>query len=150
MNPSREALGAQPVPVRAGLAPLPAGGQRRRLPLVGLPRPVSRARAFTVDALADWSWPDPGRAGDVVLLVAELVANAALHAGGALELVLHTSATRLRVEVSDRSRVVPVPREPHRPASPGGHGLIVVRRAADRWGTALHHHGKTVWAEVDV
>ncbi|MFG3054803.1 ATP-binding protein [Kitasatospora sp. NPDC048239] len=136
------------------VGPRPAG-RRRRLPLAGLPTPVTRARAFTRQALADWSWPAPqDGAGpavvhDVVLLVAELVANAVVHGGGPLELVLDASAERLRIEVSDGGAALPEPRLPHRPGRAGGHGLFIVQRAADRWGAARHARGKAVWAEVD-
>ncbi len=117
--------------------------------MAGLPSPVARARAFTAAALADWPWLDPGQADDTVLLVAELVANAVLHADGPLELVLDASPARLRIEVSDSSSVLPTPREPHRAGLPGGHGLFIVRRVADQWGAAPHSHGKSVWAEID-
>ncbi|WP_316529521.1 ATP-binding protein [Kitasatospora brasiliensis] len=126
---------------------LPPGGQRRRLPLAGLPKPVARARAFTTEAVGDW-YP-PHAAMDVVLLVAELVANAMLHGDGPLELVLDATARRLRVEVSDRSPALPALRLPHEPALPGGHGLFIVQRTADRWGAEPHGQGKTIWAEFD-
>ncbi|MFG3226907.1 ATP-binding protein [Kitasatospora sp. NPDC048194] len=116
----------------------------------GVPRPVARARTFTAAALADWSWPDPDRASDIVLLVAELVSNAVLHAGEAVELALHASAARLRVDVSDRSSALPEPRRPHRPGLPGGHGLVIVQQTCDRWGAARLPEGKTVWAEFDL
>ncbi|MFE0461587.1 ATP-binding protein [Kitasatospora sp. NPDC058965] len=145
MTTSRETLDRAP----AGPSPtLPPGGQRRRLTLAGLPRPVARARAFTGAALADWSWPSPEQGRDLVLLVAELVANALLHAGGPLELVLDARRSRLRIEVSDASPQLPEPCLPHRPGLPGGHGLHIVRRTADRWGAQPHGAGKTVWAEV--
>ncbi len=150
VTPSRGTLdGDRP---DAGSA-LPPGGQRRRLRLVGVPRPVARARAFTAEALGDWSWaapPDPDLAEDVVLLVAELVGNAMLHAGGPLELVLDATPDRLRIEVSDTSEVLPTLRTPHRPGLPGGHGLYIVQRTADRWGADLHAQGKSIWAEIDV
>ncbi|RAJ38375.1 anti-sigma regulatory factor (Ser/Thr protein kinase) [Kitasatospora sp. SolWspMP-SS2h] len=125
---------------------LPPGGQRRRLAMDGQRKPVARAREFARGALADWSWPG---ADDTVLLVAELVANAVLHAGGPQDLVLHATDTRLRVEVTDASRTAPAPREPHRPGTPGGHGLRIVRAVSDRWGTAPLPSGKVVWAEID-
>ncbi|MEU4116167.1 ATP-binding protein [Kitasatospora sp. NPDC028055] len=137
---------------RPGTGPtLPPGGQRRRLHLAGQPKPVARARAYTAQAVADWSWPTgPGGAeDDIVLLVAELVANAMLHAGGPVDLVLDASAARLRIEVSDRSTDLPEPRRPHRPGLPGGHGLFIVQKAATRWGAVPHDDGKTVWAEID-
>ncbi|MFE9427412.1 ATP-binding protein [Kitasatospora sp. NPDC006697] len=129
-----------------------SGGQLRRLMLAGVPKPVSRAKAFTAQALADWS--EPGYAGeaaqDVLLLVAELVANAVMHAGGPLELALRASEGTLRVEVSDSSPVLPAAREPHLPGVPGGHGLFIVQRTARRWGAEPHGRGKTVWAETAV
>ncbi|MFJ6382368.1 ATP-binding protein [Kitasatospora sp. NPDC092039] len=134
---------------------LPPGGQRRRLPLAGLPKPVARARAFTAEAVGDWYPPagapdaHEGVGEDVVLLVAELVANAMLHGDGPSELVLHATGQRLRVEVSDRSPVMPVLRLPHEPALPGGHGLFIVQRTADRWGAEPNGQGKAVWAEFD-
>ncbi|MET9949962.1 ATP-binding protein [Streptomyces sp. NPDC006339] len=132
------------------------GAARRRLALAGLPSPAGRAREFTVRALADWSWSpaaagvDADVAGDVVLVVAELVANAARHGGGPSELVLDASAHRLRIEVGDRDPLPPAPRRSHHPALPGGHGLFIVERVTDRWGVERHGRGKTVWAEVDV
>ncbi|KIQ65497.1 hypothetical protein TR51_16620 [Kitasatospora griseola] len=150
MTPSRGTLdGDRP---DAGAAP-PPGGQRRRLRLAGISRPVARARAFTAEALGDWSWstpPDADLGEDVVLLVAELVGNAMLHAGGPLELVLDATPARLRIEVSDASAVLPALRTPHRPGLPGGHGLYIVQHTADRWGADLHAQGKSIWAEIDV
>ncbi|MFF3111113.1 ATP-binding protein [Kitasatospora sp. NPDC057904] len=136
---------------RPGTGPtLPPGGQRRRLHLAGQPKPVARARAYAAQAVADWSWPTGGSgADDIVLLVAELVANALLHAGGPVDLVLDASPARLRIEVTDRSTTLPEPRLPHRPGVPGGHGLFIVRNAATRWGAQPHPGGKTVWAELD-
>ncbi|WP_406115738.1 ATP-binding protein [Kitasatospora purpeofusca] len=126
---------------------LPAGGrQRRRMPFAGQHRPVARAREFALAALTDWAWPE---AGDVVLLVAELAANAVRHTDGPLELVLDLSPARLRIEVSDTSPTLPEPRRPHRPGLPGGHGLYIVQQASDRWGSVPHERGKTVWAEFD-
>jgi hypothetical protein len=137
-------------PYRAGPA-LPVGGQRRRLTLAGLPKPVARARTFTAGALDDWyACTGEGVAADVVLLVAELVANAMLHGDGPLELVLDATRARLRIEVSDRSPAMPAPRLPHQPALPGGHGLVIVQRIADRWDAEPHSQGKTIWAEFDV
>ncbi|MFJ9648334.1 ATP-binding protein [Streptomyces sp. NPDC004244] len=139
-----------------GESTLPPNGQRRRLLLAGLPKPVARARAFTARALQDWSWSaasygvDEAVTEDIVLVVAELVANAMLHAGGPLELVLDASPSRLRIEVSDGDVSLPAPRLPHQPAQPGGHGLFIVQRTSDRWGAEAHEQGKAIWAEFDV
>ncbi|MFH9352167.1 ATP-binding protein [Kitasatospora sp. NPDC017646] len=150
MSMSRGTLDGDPHP--GGLV-LPAGGQRRRLPLAGLTKPVARARTHTVRALGDWCAPAPGAGEgiteDIVLVVAELVGNAMLHGDGPLELILDLTPARLRIEVSDRSTDMPAPREPHHPALPGGHGLFIVQRIADRWGAEPHVQGKTIWAEFD-
>ncbi|KOY56795.1 histidine kinase, partial [Streptomyces sp. XY332] len=31
----------------------------------------------------------------------------------------------------------------------GGHGLHIVERLSDRWGTHVHDNGKAVWAEIE-
>ncbi|MGW7369669.1 ATP-binding protein [Streptomyces sp. NPDC054841] len=87
-------------------------------------------------------------AEDVLMVVSELVTNACLHAGGPLELVLHCTAERLRVEVTDASPVAPRPRPHADPATPGGHGLIVLGRLARAWGSVPRGPGKAVWAEI--
>ncbi|GAA2152720.1 ATP-binding protein [Kitasatospora kazusensis] len=143
MTSSRDALDDRVHGSSGGTAP---AVQRRRLPLAGLPKPVGRARSFTADALRDWSWPDAEDAG---LLVTELVANAMMHAGGPLELVLAISPAGLRVEVSDASPDLPEPRLPHTPGLPGGHGLFIVQHTSTRWGAVPHDQGKTLWAEID-
>ncbi|MFC9324340.1 ATP-binding protein [Kitasatospora sp. NPDC057015] len=132
---------------------LPLTGQRRRLALSGLKGQVARGRDFTRQALTDWEWAaglDPygqSTADDVLLAVSELLANACLHAGGPQELVLAASADGLRVEVLDGDPAVPVPRAPYQPGSPGGHGLHIIERVADRWGVTPLPGGKSVWLE---
>ena len=139
---------------RPPLGGLPEGGQVRRLALVGTKGVVGRCRDFTRQALHDWQWL-PGVteeqqevAEDVLLLVSELVTNANLHAGGATELLLHGTKARLRVEVSDESRQLPVPRTPYQASRPGGHGLHIIARLSTTWGSRPSPTGKSVWVEV--
>jgi len=141
-------------PGSSSLAGLPPGGQARRLALVGAATGVvARCRGFTRQALVDWGWlptTDPDReeaAEDVLLLVSELVTNARLHAGGPLELTLHCTSERLRIEVADGSAVHPA-LVPSGAAAPGGHGLRVMQRLASAWGVDPRGTGKTVWLEV--
>jgi anti-sigma regulatory factor (Ser/Thr protein kinase) len=140
---------------RAGDGARVPADERRRFEPGGLPRPAARAKEFTRRALADWSCSagapgvDGDVAEDVVLVVAELVANALVHAGGPLSVVLDASTTRLRIEVGDGTPQLPAPRRPHDPSLPGGHGLLIVERATDRWGVVRQGAGKTVWAEID-
>ncbi|MFJ1705998.1 ATP-binding protein [Kitasatospora sp. NPDC088346] len=132
----------------------PPPGQIRRLRLFESRGSVGRCRAFAMEALHDWGWlpaeDEEGRevAGDVLLLVTELVTNACLHAGGPRELVLSLAGPAIRVEVSDASPVEPAIRTGQHPAVPSGHGLKVVDRLAAAWGFAHHEQGKTVWLEV--
>ncbi|MFI8101104.1 ATP-binding protein [Streptomyces sp. NPDC086023] len=128
-----------------------ASGDRRRLELAGASLPSARARAFTRRTLADWAWSggSPRAAEDAVLVVAELVANAVVHAGGALDVTLDARGPRLRMEVGDGAPELAVPRRHRRRALPGGHGLFIVERAAARWGVVRRGAGKVVWAELD-
>jgi signal transduction histidine kinase len=135
-------------------AGLPPGGQARRLALRGATTGVvARCRDFTRDALVDWGWlptadPDQEEAAeDVLLLVSELVTNARLHAGGPLELALHCTAERLRIEVTDGSPKPPVP-SGSGAGAPGGHGLRVMQRLSRAWGVVPRGPGKVVWLEV--
>lgn len=69
------------------------------------------------------------------LLTSELVANAVLHAGAPVELVVDLDASRLAVEVIDPSTVTPRPIR----ATAGdtcGRGLAMVERLADAWGVS--------------
>jgi len=150
----QESGGSTPLRLGAPGGSLPPGGQIRRLALSGITGTVGRAREFTREALLDWQWL-PGEteeqtavAEDVLLLVSELVTNACLHAGGPTGLSLHCTSRSLRVEVSDMGEGVPVPRLPHEPGRPGGHGLHIIERLASAWGTVRHNPGKTVWLEV--
>ena len=89
---------------------------------------------------------------DLRLLVSELVTNAVRHGEereGAVELALNMDDGRLRVEVCDGGRgFVPAPRDPDR-TTPGGWGLMVVDRLADRWGVE-DAGGTRVWFEMKV
>ncbi|MFD8635195.1 ATP-binding protein [Streptomyces sp. NPDC059533] len=119
---------------------------------------VTRCLDFTRSALTDWEWlpvPDDDEdaaeyAEDVLLLVSELVANARLHGGGPVSLALLRTGDGLRIEVTDRSPVLPVRRRNTHPARPGGHGLLIVERLARRWGAEPLDGGKCVWLEVSV
>ncbi|MGW1137414.1 ATP-binding protein [Streptomyces zhihengii] len=136
-------------------------GQTRRLALFGTRGVVGRCRDFTHEALRDWGWPradgpepwqdPPGElVEDVLLLVSEIVTNACLHAGGPRELALHQDARLLRIEVADADPAPPHRRAPGDLAQPGGHGLIILERLSDRWGSEPRGTGKVVWAEVPV
>ncbi|SDD90133.1 ATP-binding protein [Streptomyces prasinopilosus] len=111
------------------------------------------ARLLAAHRLTEWGHPHGAAAYDtVVLVVAELAANAVLHGrvpGRDFSLLLALDDTRgvIRVEVSDTHPALPVPTaaaadEEH------GRGLALVDALAARWGvTGRTGPGKTVWAE---
>ncbi|MET9618637.1 ATP-binding protein [Kitasatospora indigofera] len=126
----------------------------RRLVLASGQGAVGRCRAFARDALARWDWPPAadGERGevarDVLLVVSELVTNAAQHADGPIELSLTRSVVGVRVEVADCSPELPVLRRGGDPVLPGGHGLRVVDLLSWSWGSRSREHGKSVWSEI--
>ena len=119
--------------------------QQRTLP----PDPSSAmaARAFARDVLSGWRESDA--AETVLLLVSELVANAVLHAGSKVEVVMRRRGGHLRVEVSDESPVLPAARDFDTDATTG-RGLGLVERLSVAWGFGPRSdHGKVVWFEVN-
>ncbi|QES52110.1 histidine kinase [Streptomyces venezuelae] len=127
---------------------LPVPGQRRRLALSGVRGRVAKGRDFTRQALQDWGWDATDTAEDALLLVSELLTNASLHAGGCTELAL-TAGEVLRIEVHDGSTTPPRRHPSPQRGTPGGHGLYIVERLSDHWGTHTHENGKAVWAEIE-
>ncbi|MEV7175337.1 ATP-binding protein [Kitasatospora sp. NPDC093679] len=103
---------------------------------------------FTRHALTDWHLTGRPAAGDAVLAAAELLANAAQHAGGPLALDLRLRPGGLRIAVTDANPVPPHLIEPHRPETPHGHGLVIVDRVTEAWGATPAGDGKTVWADL--
>jgi integral membrane sensor domain MASE1/anti-sigma regulatory factor (Ser/Thr protein kinase) len=91
---------------------------------------------------------------DLSLLVSELVTNSVRHARlrsrDPIRLQAGVSDRVLRVEVSDPGEGFggnipePVPR------GPGGWGLFLTERLADRWGVDREEGWTTVWLEMDV
>ncbi|MEU6989490.1 ATP-binding SpoIIE family protein phosphatase [Streptomyces sp. NPDC046465] len=126
------------------------------------------ARKFVRAALADWTELGvPAAAGftdrladDSVLLVSELVTNAVVHAGTAVELLCRLddappgeSAGALVIEVSDHHPSRAVRSEQTRPASGTpeyGRGLYLVATLSESWGITYRPGTKTVWARLPV
>lgn len=79
---------------------------------------------------------------DTVIVVGELLANAALHAHAPLSVCLSIDAGILRIEVGDASARAP------RPRGRAERGLGIVSTVSSRWGVRYDHPGKTVWAEI--
>jgi anti-sigma regulatory factor (Ser/Thr protein kinase) len=90
---------------------------------------------------------------DVLLLLTELVSNAGRHAGVGPDSPVRVEVRRwrrlVRVEVADRGAgfaavAIPRPRD-----EPGGWGLVLVERIADRWGVDHASPGTCVWFEIE-
>ncbi|MBK3571007.1 ATP-binding protein [Streptomyces sp. MBT62] len=108
--------------------------------------PLARRRAARLVT----EWGHPALAGDVALVVSELMSNALLH-GSLRDRLIRVRITDtgfvLRVEVSDpRGERLPSP------CSVGGtdqfgRGLLLVGALCHRWGWEPRSVGKTVYAE---
>ena len=106
-----------------------------------VPLSVKEARQF-VGSLLD----DPGLRETSELLVSELTTNALQHARGRFEVRVRAQP-RVRVEVHDRSAVLPSPKD-LAPSDESGRGLQIVTRLATSWGTRKLSDGKVVWFEL--
>ena len=122
-----------------------AVGERRQT-FPAAPVSAGKARAFVESAL---SGAGLGHlAYTATLLVSELVANAVLHSGTPLEVVVRTDDDRVRVEVHDGNPQLPV-RKYYSNMSGTGRGLMLVERMAAGWGSDRTPGGKVVWFELD-
>jgi hypothetical protein len=103
---------------------------------------VRSARTFVATALHGW---DLDHLSEVAcLLTSELAANAVCHARSMYRLVVECRASQLRIQVIDRSPVLP------RPSSTSvdqdsGKGLVLVEALAAGWGSRPAGAGKSVW-----
>lgn len=117
---------------------------RRSLP--STPASAGAARRFVDAALAA---PELFPVTDAAaLLVSELVANAVLHTGTPLEVVVAVDGAHVRVEVHDGSPRLPV-RKNYSTMSGTGRGLVLVERMSSDWGADSTPTGKVVWFELD-
>ncbi|MFC9296423.1 ATP-binding protein [Streptomyces sp. NPDC057011] len=117
------------------------------------PRGARLARRLAQAQLDLWGVPYGCElSDDVVLVVAELAANAVLHgrvAGRDFELRMAYDGRRtVRVMVSDTCGDKAPMDAPAPALAEGGRGLTVVRELVREWGVAPRVPGKTVWAEV--
>jgi anti-sigma regulatory factor (Ser/Thr protein kinase) len=113
----------------------------RTVELAGRPASVRNARVFTADVLGEGG-VEASVIELAVLLVSELVTNAAIHAGGDARMTVHFDAHWVRIEVEDKGRGRPLLR-PFTPDPPNGRGL-----GATDWGTERHTNRKVVWFEI--
>jgi anti-sigma regulatory factor (Ser/Thr protein kinase) len=103
------------------------------LTLPSEPGSVAEARMRVLEAVGPEL--DDGQIDALRLLVSELVTNAVRHGGHEEPLELHAHwNSEVRIEVTDHGNgFTPAPRT-GAPDEPGGFGLFLVGRLADRWG----------------
>ncbi|MDQ4070984.1 MAG: PAS domain S-box protein [Actinomycetota bacterium] len=114
--------------------------------LPGEPASVGRARRLVAEAVTGSGHAE--LADGATLLVSEVVTNAVLHAGSELRLRCRPTRFGVRVEVSDRSPLIPSVRH-YEPEATTGRGLALVSALATSWGVDRDGDGKTVWFELD-
>jgi anti-sigma regulatory factor (Ser/Thr protein kinase) len=121
-------------------------GVGRRETYPATPSSAGLARRFVESVLAAAGLDH--LAYTATMLVSELVANAVLHTGTALQVVVLPEADRVRVEVHDGSPQLPI-RKHYSNMSGTGRGLLLVERMASEWGSDRTADGKVVWFELD-
>ena len=108
-----------------------AGRLAIRLPAE--PESARRARQFVVAALAGAGWRDQQRLDHLALVTSELVTNAVVHAGTALEVGVSCNQHEARVEVIDGADARPEQARSW-PWDTEGRGLVLVNALVDEWG----------------
>jgi len=116
---------------------------QRRVRLDRQPIAAGLARGHVRSALS--SWRVPVDLDVAVLLTSDVVTNAILHgAGPSVTVAIRCSRGRLRVDVYDSARSLPVPAET--PDENGaGPELVLVARLADDWGAFRTPAGRGVY-----
>lgn len=111
---------------------------------------IPRVRHWVVDRARACGAPEPVL-GTVALLATEAVTNAVRHgpAGAPIDVDVRRGEGAVRVAVTDRSHAPPVLMHVG-PTAPGGRGVMLIDRLAERWGVDPEPDGKTVWFEVAV
>jgi len=116
-----------------------------QLTVPSLPASVSRIRRFASAACREVAGQSVCET--VELLVSEVATNALVHGAGDVRVDVRTQGGAVRIEVSDDSPEVPVPREAG-PDGESGRGMALVEALSSSWGTDARADGKTVWFEV--
>ncbi len=120
-----------------------SGSRRLELTLPPEPASVAEARSRILDALAPQV--GDGKLETVRLLVSEVVTNAVRHGSASAPVRIRASWNHeIRIEVVDHGQgFMPAPRAGDL-TRPGGFGLFLVGRLADRWGVETDDTTK-VW-----
>ncbi|WP_236242542.1 SpoIIE family protein phosphatase [Streptomyces sp. CC228A] len=131
---------------RGGYTPQ-AGGRLQQHVAQSDPEALRSARHMIRAAVRAWGWRE--QSDEIELAADELITNALLHTDGGAVVTLRMLTgpeRRLRVEVEDRSSVLPRRRETGEDGI-NGRGLLLVDRLAEAWGVESRGSGKCVWCE---
>jgi serine phosphatase RsbU (regulator of sigma subunit)/anti-sigma regulatory factor (Ser/Thr protein kinase) len=113
------------------------------------PSAVAAARDFIREKLVSWGFSGEANVvSDAVLLASELVTNAIVHAGTAVQLTCRLSGTTVEVSVLDRhpARVIPdLPSPSADVARPSGRGLLLPAALSSSWGVTYASAAKAIW-----
>lgn len=112
----------------------------------GDPELARRARRHVRRVLS--GIPDELQA-DAELVVSELATNSVLHGESPVVVRVRRSGDRVRIEVEDAGRNLPM-MVSQRSDAMTGRGLPLVAAVASGWGVEPANPGKVVWAELDV
>ncbi|WP_079169402.1 SpoIIE family protein phosphatase [Streptomyces sp. CC77] len=131
---------------RGGYTPQ-AGGKLQQHVAQSDPEALRSARHMIRAAVRAWGGRE--RSDEIELAADELITNALLHTDGGAVVTLRMLTgpeRRLRVEVEDRSSVLPRRREAGEDGV-NGRGLLLVDQLAGAWGVESRGSGKCVWCE---
>jgi two-component sensor histidine kinase len=119
-----------------------------RLMLRGDLRSPTEARRFVARTLT----PLLGREDveTAMLVMSELVTNAALHAGTECEIELQGTPNGLVIKVSDFDKQIGLKGQSFGAEMTTGRGLRMLEVLCRRWGVEPWDRGKTVWCELSV
>jgi LuxR family maltose regulon positive regulatory protein len=119
-----------------------------RLALGPVPTAAHDSRVFAGEVCGRWGLRE--LAEPAGLVAGELVANAVVHAGTALELRVEVRGSRLHVAVHDQDSNLPAVQAAKDGGAPG-RGLAIVDRVATAWGVRQDGAGgKVVWCTLEL
>src|ERR1700759_94858 len=141
----------------------PRGHVRERSHLVASaayqpdPAAAAAARRFVRQTLQTWDIaqrsPEADRlVDDAVLLTSELVTNAVVHAGTALDVTCRIASGELEIAIRDRhpARTLPDIPEAASLSAERGRGLLLPSALASSWGATYARTAKAVWFRMSL
>lgn len=120
------------------------------LPFEATPAELAALRRAVRFQLCQWGMP--AITDEAELAATELGTNVIKHVGEgvAATLVLEIRECRLRLEVHDKSHVIPAPSAGTCDEDECGRGLHLIDGMTEGWGSLLTATGKAVWCEISL